>query len=230
MSPGHISRKSKSLASQTPRLGSRGHCRVQPKLLNSGSESKLSLSSNAPRVGVTRCWSQAPRETLSLGTSSLRAIATSLPGRRIHFQKWTRLPPLLQEAPLGPPLPGPRGQPGAARLPRFHPSFSRPEASGQRAGAGAQRSIDRSTRGAATKGAGLLGTLVRLEGASPGQCRVRTRPRGSHTPLHLLGAHQPGELDPQPPQAETSVGPDLQVRLPPVPPGGGGHLPHSASP
>lgn len=89
---------------------------------------------------------------------------------------------------------------------------------------------DRSTRGAATKGAGLLGTLVRLEGASPGQCRVRTRPRGSHTPLHLLGAHQPGELDPQPPQAETSVGPDLQVRLPPVPPGGGGHLPHSASP
>lgn len=140
MSPGHISRKSKSLASQTPRLGSRGHCRVQPKLLNSGSESKLSLSSNAPRVGVTRCWSQAPRETLSLGTSSLRAIATSLPGRRIHFQKWARLPPLLQEAPLGPPLPGPRGQPGAARLPRFHPSFSRPEASGQRAGAGAQRS------------------------------------------------------------------------------------------
>lgn len=89
---------------------------------------------------------------------------------------------------------------------------------------------DRFTRGAATKGAGLLGTLVRLEGASPGQRRVRTRPRGSHTPLHLLGAHQPGELDPQPPQAETSVGPDLQARLPPVPPGGGGHLPHSASP
>lgn len=43
-------------------------------------------------------------------------------GRLIHFQKWVRLPLLLQEAPLCPPLPDPRGPPGAAGLPEFHPA------------------------------------------------------------------------------------------------------------
>lgn len=75
-------------------------------------------------MGVSRVWVRELRRAL---TWQQLPAAMSHPllsvARLSHFQKWAQLPPLLQEAKLRPPLPGPWG---CVQLPplRLHPSLS----------------------------------------------------------------------------------------------------------
>lgn len=81
-----------------------------PELPRSGFGSKPSLSPTArelksPGVGVRH--PEDPQPPPQLSSSHFHSASV---GRLSHYQKWARLPLLLQEAPLCPPLPGPRGR------------------------------------------------------------------------------------------------------------------------
>lgn len=109
---------------QSPRLGARGRCKAQPAW------TPRSRSGAVCGRWCTACSHQGlqsdPWKTLSLDTSSLQLLPPASRTRFSHFQKWAQLPPLLQEAALRPPLPGPGGR---VRLPppRLHPGRRSPK-------------------------------------------------------------------------------------------------------